>query len=270
MFYRFTPSPSVKTECRSKARPKNAAPYKGRAKVYRKLRKIKLAVADEANARRYAIKKITMKKFVLVLFIFALSFSFAAAQKKTKFNHAAQKKFIPAELGKVYLGMPFDEFSKQFDLKNAEVGDTRFEWLELAIPFQKGSITKLTVKIHGLTQDDKKAILRRETANKKSDDGYEYDEEIYRLILDKIPSKGFVYAIYVDFKPNFDLKNYAIKTYGTGGEVRKADDQYHFFDMQWTKKTSDNLMWLIRSFHEGDRRSLQLLGRIDGTEWGLD
>ena len=56
-----------------------------------------------------------MKKFVFTLFILALSFSFAAAQAKTKFNYAAQKKLIPAELGKVYLGMPFDEFAKQFD-----------------------------------------------------------------------------------------------------------------------------------------------------------
>ena len=37
--------------------PKNSASYTGRAKVYRKLRKLKLAVADEANARRYAVKK---------------------------------------------------------------------------------------------------------------------------------------------------------------------------------------------------------------------
>ena len=37
--------------------PKNVASYTGRAKVYRKLRKLKLAAADEANARRYAVKK---------------------------------------------------------------------------------------------------------------------------------------------------------------------------------------------------------------------
>jgi tetratricopeptide (TPR) repeat protein len=36
---------------------KNSASYTGRAKVYRKLRKIKLATADEANAKRYAVKK---------------------------------------------------------------------------------------------------------------------------------------------------------------------------------------------------------------------
>jgi tetratricopeptide (TPR) repeat protein len=37
--------------------PKNPASYTGRAKVYRKLKKSKLAMADEANAKRYAVKK---------------------------------------------------------------------------------------------------------------------------------------------------------------------------------------------------------------------
>ncbi|MGI9055131.1 MAG: hypothetical protein ACR2F2_04940 [Pyrinomonadaceae bacterium] len=37
--------------------PKNSTSYTGRAKIYRKLKKIKLAIADEANARRYASKK---------------------------------------------------------------------------------------------------------------------------------------------------------------------------------------------------------------------
>ncbi len=36
--------------------PQNAAAYSGRAKVYRKLRKLKLAMADEKNARLYAAK----------------------------------------------------------------------------------------------------------------------------------------------------------------------------------------------------------------------
>lgn len=36
---------------------KNAASYAGRAKVYRKLKKIKLAVSDEADARRYISNK---------------------------------------------------------------------------------------------------------------------------------------------------------------------------------------------------------------------
>lgn len=37
--------------------PTNSAAYAGRAKVYRKLRKLKLAMSDEANAKRYAAKK---------------------------------------------------------------------------------------------------------------------------------------------------------------------------------------------------------------------
>ncbi len=37
--------------------PKNAAAYSGRAKIYRKQRKLKLAMSDEANARKYTVKK---------------------------------------------------------------------------------------------------------------------------------------------------------------------------------------------------------------------
>jgi tetratricopeptide (TPR) repeat protein len=37
--------------------PKNSTAYAGRAKVYRKLRKLKLAISDESNAKRYAAKK---------------------------------------------------------------------------------------------------------------------------------------------------------------------------------------------------------------------
>jgi tetratricopeptide (TPR) repeat protein len=37
--------------------PKNSAAYAGRAKVYRKLKKLKPAISDEANAKRYAAKK---------------------------------------------------------------------------------------------------------------------------------------------------------------------------------------------------------------------
>lgn len=211
-----------------------------------------------------------MQKFgiaFILLFLAALS---ASAQSKQNYSFAAQKNFIPKDLGKVYLGMPFDQFAKQFDLKNAEVGDTRFDWLELTIPVRGASVESLTVRIHGLSQDDKKAILKTETFAKKDEDGFEYDEESVKLLVDKIPPKGFVYAMYVFFKKDFDQKSFVVKTFGKDGEVRQADDEYHFFDIQWTKKTSDGLNWLIRSFHEGDRRSLQLLGRIDGTEWALE
>lgn len=211
-----------------------------------------------------------MKKFLSLLILALMTISMANAQTKAKYNYAAQKKLIPAELGKVYLGMPLNEFAKQFDLSKADVGDTRFDWFVLTIPFQKGNVNELTVKIHGLTQDDKKALLKRETVLRKDVEGNEYEEETDRLILDKISEKGFVYAMYINFKKDFDLKTYVVKTYGKGGEVRKPDDEYHIFDIQWTKKTGDGLDWLIRSFHESDDKTLQLLGRIDGTEWGLE
>lgn len=37
--------------------PKNSAAYAGRAKIYRKLKKLRLAIADEKSARLYAAKK---------------------------------------------------------------------------------------------------------------------------------------------------------------------------------------------------------------------
>lgn len=191
-------------------------------------------------------------------------------QTETEFSYEAQKQFIPADLGKIYLGMPFDKFAKQLDLKKAEVSDTRFEWLELSIPLDKGSVENLVVRIHGLTLDEKKNLLKSEMVEKTDDFGDKYEDEIDRLIVDKIPAKGFVYSMYIKFKNEFDLKDYVLKTFGKDGEVRQADVEYHFFDIQWTKKTSDGLDWLIRSFHESDTRILQLLGRIDGTEWALD
>lgn len=208
------------------------------------------------------------KKILIVLIVFTVAA--VGAQTKAKYNYAAQSKFIPKELGKIYLGMPFDEFAKQIDLKNAEIGDTRFTWLQLTIPFERGNLKKLSVKIHGLTEEDKEKILRREIIKEKDEGGYEFEREIERLIVEKIPAKGFVYAMYIDFKPDFDLRNHVIKTYGKDGDVRKSDDEYHFYDIQWTKKTSDGLLWLIRSFHEGNERQLLLFGRINGTEWGLD
>ncbi|MEZ5429091.1 MAG: hypothetical protein R2747_22790 [Pyrinomonadaceae bacterium] len=213
-----------------------------------------------------------MKKFVLIPLLLLLSFSVISAQKKPKYNYAAQKKLLPAELGRVYLGMPLAELSKRLDLSNAEVGDTRFDWLELSVPFEKGDLTNLTVRIYGLSQDDKKAILHKETIKKKDDLGEDYEIEVDRLDVGKIPGKGFVYAMYIAFKKDFDLKSRVVKTYGQPKpeDIYKEGDEYHIYDMQWTKKTSDGLVWLIRAFYGDEGGSLQLLGRIDGTEWGLD
>lgn len=207
-----------------------------------------------------------IKSLTILLFIAS---AFCSVSAQARYNYAAQKAFIPSELGRVYLGMPFDKFAKEIDLTKAEVGDTRFDWLELTASVAKGNVESITVRIHGLTQDDKAEILKRETVTKKGDSGESYETDIDRLLVSKLPAKGVVYAMYIEFKKGFDLKTYANKKYGKG-EVRKPNDEYHFFDTQWTKETKDGLQWLIRCFYEGDGRSLQLLGRIPGTEWGLD
>jgi hypothetical protein len=193
--------------------------------------------------------------------------STVGAQKLAKYSYAAQKKFIPVELGQIYLGMPLKALAVQVDLKAAEADD-RFEPLELKVLLNKGNITDISLRIHGLSAEEKEAIVRTETIKKKSDDGFEYDTEVKRLKLDALPAKGFVYAIYIGYKKDFGLKAHLARIFGPG-EVRKKDDPYHFYDTEWTKKTPDGLVWLIRAYHEGDGRSLQLLGRIPGTEWAV-
>ena len=207
-----------------------------------------------------------MKKLVFASLAIAFLTIAAFAQAKPRFNYAAQRKLIPADLGQVYLGIPLRDFAAKIDISKAEADD-RFDWLELRIPFAKGSVTDLTVRVHGLSPEEKAAMIHSVTVKKRSDDGFEYETEVKQPKPGvTILSKGIVYAFYIGFKNEFDLKKFVNSMYGPG-EVRKNDDPYHFFDTQWTKKTPDGLTWLIRSFHEGESRSLQLLGRIDGTEW---
>lgn len=195
-----------------------------------------------------------------------MAFLFSAAHaQKPKFNYLAQKKFIPADLGQVYLGMPFKQFAAKISLKDVEA-DTRFEPLELIIPFKKGNITGLTVRIHGLSAEEKAAIVKPGKIKDKNDLGEEYERDGELLDATKVPDKGFVYAMYISFKDDFDLKSYVKKTYGKPGDIYKKGDNGYFYDYQWTRKTTDGLTWLIRCYFE-ESKSLQLLGRIDGTEW---
>lgn len=204
-----------------------------------------------------------MKHFGLFLLIaFVLALPVVHAQKYT---YAAQKKFIPADLGQVYLGMPFKAFAAKIPVKNAEA-DTRFEHLELIIPYKKGNITGLVVRIHGLDEEEKKAITRRGMVKDKNDLGEEYERETDLLDASKIPAKGIVYAMYISFKEDFDIKAWSAKTYGKPSDVYKKGDNGYFYDYQWGVKSADGLQWLVRCyFNEG--KSLQLLGRIKGTEW---
>lgn len=206
-----------------------------------------------------------MKKITFISLLFALAASAAFAQSKSTFSYTAQKKIIPADLGQVYLGMPLKDFAARIDLSKAQVDD-RFAWLELEIPFAEGNITSLAVRVHGLSMEETASILHKVKAKKKGDNGDEYEAEVKQLKPEAALTKGFVYSMYVGFKKEFDLKKYLDGLYGKGTE-REANDQYHFYDTQWVKKTPDGLVTIIRAFHKDGRSSLQLLGRIDGTEW---
>jgi len=209
-----------------------------------------------------------MKKINLtlaVLFLAAGAVSLVHAQTKPVYSHSAQKAFIPADLGKVYLGMPLKEFAKAIDLSKAE-SDYRYSYLEMVIPFAKGSVTGLRVRVHGLTAEQLDAMHTEATVKKKGESGDEYEATIKRPRVAAIPAEGVVYSMYIEFKDGFDLKSWAEKAYGKG-EVRAANDEYHFYDQQWAKRSGDGLGWLIRAFYLGKGKSLQLLGRVPGTEW---
>jgi hypothetical protein len=182
---------------------------------------------------------------------------------KNKFSYAAQKNFIPAELGRVFLGMPLRDFAKNFDLQKSEA-DNRFGWLEVMVPFSKGDAEEVFFKVHGLTPEETAALIRLDKIKEK-DEGGEFEREIRRLDATRIPAGGFVYEISVRYRKGFDLKSRALKMFGTTKDVYKKGDEYHIYDMQWVKKTADGLVWLIR-YHEASN-TLQLAGRIDGTEW---
>ncbi len=206
-----------------------------------------------------------MKKLTYISLLFGLIAGAAFAQADPKFSYAAQKKIIPADLGQVYLGMPLKDFAARIDVSKAEADD-RYDWLQLEIPFAKRNVTSLTVRVHGLSMEEKAAILHEVKEKKKGDNGEEYEADIKQLKPGAALRKGFIYSMYVDFKKEFDLKKYLDSLYGKGTE-REANDEYHFYDTQWVKTTPDGLVTLIRAFHKSDRRSLQLLGRIAGTEW---
>lgn len=213
------------------------------------------------------MKRIVNTKHFLgaALAVAVMAFS-VMAQKAPNYSYAAQKAFIPVQLGRVFLGMPLKDLAGVIDLKTAEA-DGRFDYLELKVPFSKGDVTGLSLRVHGLSSADKEAALFKDTVTKKGDTGEEYATTVWRLRVEALPANGIVYAMYVTFNKDFDQKSYVVKTFGKNGDVRAPDEQYHLYDIQWTKKTSDGLTWLIRSFHEGKNRSLQLLGRMPGTEW---
>ena len=206
-----------------------------------------------------------MKKIISTLvFVAALALA-AFGQDESKYSYEAQSAFIPEELGRVYLGMPFKEFAAKFDLSKSEVGDTRFGWLPAKVQHNKGPIRTVHFKVHGLTPEQIEAATKEDKV--REPDGWE--KRVVRLDPEKIPDAGIIYIMEIEFDPSFDLRGYALKKFGEGADFRKADDEYYFYDVQWVKKTSDGLQWLIRVF-DGKEKSISLIGRIDGTEWGLD
>lgn len=193
----------------------------------------------------------------------------ATAQRSPKYSYAAQSRFIPKEIGRVYIGMPLRDFAKQIDLSRANILNDRMSEIRLDVPFTKGNVAGLSVQIAGFPIDGRSEMLTDAKTTIRQETGEEFEIDVKRLRLDRIPASAFVYVYLVTYKSDFDLKAHVTKTFGKG-TVRDPNDQYHFSDIEWTKRTSDGLTWLIRSLHENDARQLMLYGRIKGTEWGLE
>lgn len=214
-----------------------------------------------------------MSSFIRISSLFCIAIivlaSAASAQRAPKYNYEAQKKLLPPELGRIYLGMPLRDLVKQIDLSRADIEDFESQEMTLQIPFDKGNVKGFTAKVAGFPYENRDELLSEATVARKTEEDGEFEIEVKRLILNKIPAGAFVYSFTVFFKPEFDQKAWVTKTYGNG-TVRDPNDRYHFSDIEWGKRTSDGLIWLIRSLHERGERRLMLYGRINGTEWGLD
>lgn len=203
-----------------------------------------------------------MHRFAIKIVVAVLSFQvFAFAETPFReYSYGAQKAFIHKELGRVYLGMTMTAFAEEIALGKAEVTEMRFDYFEFKVPVNKKAVESIRVRVHGLSKTDKAEMII--TENNTDDEDFEVD----RIIVGRIPNDAVIYSMYVTFQDRFKFEKYLTKTFGPG-EVRKADDENHFFDTQWTKTTSDGLSWLIRAFHLDKKRELQLLGRIPGSEW---
>lgn len=212
------------------------------------------------------------RKFLFVLCCSLLVFAVATpmfGQRAPKYSYAAQSKLMPKDLGKVYIGMPLRDFAKQIDISKSYVEDDRFEELRLHIPFAKGNITSLIVQVAGFPVDGRSGAFSDAKIMRQEDDGEEYELDVKRPIVGKIPASAFVYVYSIGFKSTFDQKVYVTQLYGKGTE-RDPAAQHSFSDIEWVKTTSDGLKWLIRSNHDNGKRNLTLYGRVKGTEWGLD
>ncbi|HUF02731.1 MAG TPA: hypothetical protein VMM38_00995 [Aridibacter sp.] len=119
----------------------------------------------------------------------------AIAQSPGTYRYEAQKAFIPPDLGEVYLGMPFHDFVKKFYIKDAEA-DTRFEFISLNLPFKKGVVDGLTVRVHGFTREQTTAMSKEAEVTVKTDVG-DYTRKEVRIDPSKIDGDGFVYALYI-------------------------------------------------------------------------
>ena len=202
----------------------------------------------------------SFKHIAVIILLPIIGIGTVQAAGVSEYSYQSQKHLIPKELGRVYLGMTLRNFANEVSLNKAVVTSSQFDFLELEIRIEKKTIKSLRVRVHGLTKNDRARMLLTETDS-------DNDVEIERILVSAIPKNGIVYSMYVTFQPRFKLERYVMKRFGSESKRGNQSDDQNQFDLEWHKETSDGLKWLIRSLHEGDKRELQLHGRIPGSEW---
>ena len=120
-----------------------------------------------------------LKKYAALVSILLLAAGTLVAQTKPVYSFAAQRMFIPSDLGKVNLGISIKAFAKEIDITKGEIDD-RFEGLAIEIPFTKGNISSLTVSVAGLDEADRAALIFEENVTKRGDLG-DYETTVKRI-----------------------------------------------------------------------------------------
>lgn len=189
------------------------------------------------------------------------------ASTQTKYNRKSQEKLIPQQLGKIFMGMDLKAFQQLIPMDSAEL-DSRFEELRVMdIPINKGNIQSIQVKFSGLSMEEKEALQHEVEIIKKVDEAFSYPIKVQRIIANKLPAKGKLYEIYILFKKGFDAEAFVKSLYGPSKDVAKPGE-YYFYDIQWTRRTNDDLGWIIRYFRESNM--LLLASTMPGSEWSVE
>lgn len=202
-----------------------------------------------------------MKAFVLLLAA-SLCLCMQASTQPT-YNRKSQEKVIPPQLGKLFMGMDLKAFQQLIPMDSASLNIDYKELWVLDIPIKKNNIHSINVKFCDLSTEEKADLQQEMLITKKIDD-YSYTVPEKRFNINKIAAKGKLYEISIKFDDAFNAEGFLKSFYGPSKDVAKPGE-YYIYDIQWSRRTKDNLGWIIRYFRQSNR--LLLASTMPNSEW---